>query len=98
MALDHAIDVNHDILAGLERTPQVKASGVDQCHTGLQAGSRLALLEGAFLPDDSMYLSGYECDPVIYADGFFDDVDYIGAFRSRNSAWVWGWTEFNQDW
>jgi hypothetical protein len=56
------------------------------------------MLDGAFLPADSMYLSGYECDPAIYADGFFDDVDYIGAFRSRNSAWVWGWTEFNKDW
>ena len=56
------------------------------------------MLEGAFLPADSMYLSGFECDPAVYADGFFDDVDYIGAFRDRASAWVWGWTEFTDRW
>ena len=32
-----------------------------------------------------------------YHDDFFEDVDYIGAFRSRDSAWIWGWTEF-YDW
>jgi hypothetical protein len=56
------------------------------------------MLDGAFLPEDSEYLSGYTCDPEIYADAFFDDVDYIGAFRSRSDAWTYGWTEFNQGW
>lgn len=56
------------------------------------------MLDGVFLPEGSPYLSGHMCDPAIYASDFFDDVDYVGAFRSRNSAWVWGWTEFNQNW
>jgi hypothetical protein len=54
-------------------------------------------LDGVFLPANSPYLSGYPLDETIYADDFFDNVDYIGAFRSRASAWIWGWTEFLQD-
>ena len=56
------------------------------------------MMDGAFLPEGSPYLSGHSCDPDVYASDFFDDVDYVGAFRSRDSAWVWGWTEFNQNW
>ena len=51
------------------------------------------MLDDVFLPEDSPYLSGYELDPDIY-DDFFDKVDYIGAFGSRESAWIWGWTDF----
>ena len=51
------------------------------------------MLDGIFLPEGSMYLKGYTLDPAVY-DDFFDDVDYIGAFRSRGSAWTQGWTEF----
>ena len=50
-----------------------------------------------FLPADSPYLGGYPLDDTIYADDFFENVDYIGAFRSRASAWIWGWTEFLQN-
>ncbi|MEE4218331.1 MAG: hypothetical protein V2I48_12030 [Xanthomonadales bacterium] len=56
------------------------------------------MMDGAFLPEGSIYLSGQPCDATTYASDFFDDVDYMGAFRSRDSAWVWGWTEFNQNW
>ena len=45
---------------------------------------------------DLSTLSGFELDPMVY-DDFFEDVDYIGAFRSRDSAWIWNWTEF-YDW
>ena len=55
------------------------------------------MMDGVFLPEGSPYLSGYPLDETIYADDFFDNVDYIGAFRSRASAWIWGWTEFLQD-
>jgi len=30
--------------------------------------------------------------PTDNADGFFDDVDYIGAVRDENDAWYEGWT------
>jgi hypothetical protein len=51
------------------------------------------MLEGVFPPEDADYLSGYHLDPMVY-DDFFEDVDYVGAFRSRDSAWIWNWTEF----
>ena len=51
------------------------------------------MLDGIFLPEGSMYLKGYTLDPAVY-DDFFDDTDYVGAFRSRGSAWTQGWTEF----
>ena len=51
---------------------------------------------GIFPPANATYLSGFELDPMVY-DDFFEDVDYIGAFRSRDSAWIWNWTEF-YDW
>lgn len=50
-------------------------------------------LDGVFPPANAAYLSGYELDPEVY-DDFFDKVDWIGAFRSRDSAWHYGWTEF----
>ena len=47
-----------------------------------------------FLPHDwAAYLSGYALDPARY-DDFFDDVNWTGAFRSKDSAWHYGWTEF----
>ena len=55
------------------------------------------MLNGVFLPAGSPYLSGYPLDDTLYADDFFEDVDHVGAFRSRASAWIWGWTEFLQD-
>lgn len=51
------------------------------------------MLDGIFPPEDADYLRGYPLDPMIYGE-FFDHVDYIGAFRSRESAWIWNWTEF----
>lgn len=54
------------------------------------------MLDGVFLPQGSPYAAGYDLDTMVY-DDFFDDVDYIGAFRSRSSAWIWNWTEF-YDW
>ncbi len=53
-------------------------------------------LDGVFPPANAAYLSGFELDPEVYGD-FFDHVDYIGALRSRESAWIWNWTEF-YDW
>ena len=50
-------------------------------------------LNGAFLPAGSPYLSGHPLDPEVYGE-FFDDTDYVGAFRSGESAWIMGWTEF----
>ena len=48
------------------------------------------MLDGVFLPQGSPYAVGYDLDTMVY-DDFFDDVDYIGAFRSRSSAWIWNW-------
>lgn len=53
-------------------------------------------LDGPFPPAAAPYLSGFELDPAVY-DDFFDKVDWIGAFRSRDSAWHYGWTEFLAD-
>lgn len=50
-------------------------------------------LVGPFPPDGAPYLNGFELDPEVY-DDFFDKVDWIGAFRSRDAAWHYGWTEF----
>ena len=50
-------------------------------------------LDGAYLPAGSPYLGGYTLDPEVYGE-FFDDVDYVGAFGSKESAWIMGWTEF----
>jgi hypothetical protein len=47
-----------------------------------------------FIPHDyADYLEDYPLDPDFY-DDFFEDVDWMGAFRSRDSAWHYGWTEF----
>ena len=54
------------------------------------------MLDGIFPPANAAYLSGFPLDPEMY-DDFFDDVDYIGAFRSRAAAWIWNWTEFLDD-
>ena len=51
------------------------------------------MFDGIFPPDNASYLSGFPLDTAVY-DDFFEDVDYIGAFRSRESAWIYGWTEF----
>lgn len=53
------------------------------------------MLTGPFLPEGSPYLSGQHCDMEnVYTDSFFDDTDYMGAFRSVDGAWHLGWTEF----
>jgi hypothetical protein len=53
-------------------------------------------LDGVFPPAGAAYLSGYPLDPEVY-DDFFEDVDWIGAFRSRDSAWHYNWAEFLGD-
>jgi hypothetical protein len=50
-------------------------------------------LDGIFPPPNAAYADGFPLDTAVY-DDFFEDVDYIGAFRSREAAWIWGWTEF----
>jgi hypothetical protein len=50
-------------------------------------------LDGVFPPANAGYLQGFNLDPAVYGD-FFDHVDWIGAFYSRDSAWIWNWTEF----
>ena len=54
------------------------------------------MLDGAFPPADAPYLQGFHLDPMVY-DDFFEDVDWIGAFRSRDSAWHYNWSEFVND-
>jgi hypothetical protein len=51
------------------------------------------LVDGVFPPADAGYTTGYPLDPTVF-DDFFEDVDYIGAFRSREQAWHYKWTEF----
>lgn len=51
------------------------------------------MLDGPFPPADATYLQGFPLDPMVY-DDFFEDVDWIGAFRSANSAWHYNWSEF----
>ena len=53
-------------------------------------------LDGVFPPANAAYLSGFRLDPEVY-DDFFEDVDWIGAFRSRDSAWHYNWSEFLDD-
>jgi hypothetical protein len=53
-------------------------------------------LDGVFPPEGAAYLSGFELDPAVYGD-FFEHTDYIGAFRSRDSAWHYNWSEFLGD-
>ena len=53
-------------------------------------------LDGVFPPAGANYVTGYPLDPTVY-DDFFDDVDYIGAFRSREAAWHYNWSEFLGD-
>jgi hypothetical protein len=53
------------------------------------------MLNGVFPPDGAIYLQGFPLDPMVY-DDFFEDVDWIGAFRSSNSAWHYNWSEFLQ--
>jgi hypothetical protein len=50
-------------------------------------------LSGYFPVAGSITLGGHELDPEIYGE-FFEDNDFAGAFRSRDSAWHWNWTEF----
>ena len=50
-------------------------------------------LDGMFPSDASPYTSGFPIDPTVFND-FFEDVDYIGAFRSEESAWHYNWSEF----
>ncbi len=50
-------------------------------------------LDGVFPPENASYTQGFYLDPEVYGE-FFDHVDYIGAFYSRDSAWIWNWTEF----
>jgi hypothetical protein len=54
------------------------------------------MLDGVFPPAGAGYLSGHPLDPMVYGD-FFEHVDYIGAFRSRDSAWHYNWSEFLDD-
>ncbi|NNK37424.1 MAG: hypothetical protein HKP03_03010 [Xanthomonadales bacterium] len=51
------------------------------------------MLEGFFPPMGADYLTGFPLNPMVF-DDFFEDVDHVGAFRSRSSAWIWNWTEF----
>jgi hypothetical protein len=53
-------------------------------------------LDGVFPPEGAAYLSGHPLDPEVY-DDFFENVDWIGAFRSRDSAWHYNWSEFLGD-
>jgi hypothetical protein len=80
------------------------AAGMGQCYLKM-GGQVMALeafrralrinpnLDGVFPPANAAYLSGYELDPEVY-DDFFDKVDWIGAFRSEDSAWHYNWSEF----
>jgi len=51
------------------------------------------ILYGYFPGPSPFYLQGYALDPVVH-DDFFQQVDWIGAFRKRDAAWIWNWTEF----
>jgi hypothetical protein len=86
------LDCNTNIVENDEDTPD-PWSVTDWFNA--QSGNAQAdvTMDGLFLPAGSMYLGGYALDPEVY-DDFFDDVDYIGAFRSRETAWIQGWTEF----
>ena len=48
-------------------------------------------LDGIFPPEELQ--SGFPLNMDYYFDDFFEDVDYVGAFRTRDSAWIWNWTE-----
>jgi len=89
------LSCNTDIVENDEDTPDPFSvitwfDGQDGNVRGVNPG-----LVGPFLPEGSEYLSGQHCDMEnIYTDAFFDNTDYIGAFRSADGAWHWGWTEF----
>ena len=48
-------------------------------------------LNGVVPPAGADYLSGHPLDPEVFGD-FFEDVDYVGAIRSADSAWHYNWT------
>ena len=53
-------------------------------------------LDGLFPPEGAIYTTGFELDPLVYGE-FFEHVDFIGAFRSRETAWHYNWSEFLED-
>jgi hypothetical protein len=53
-----------------------------------------SMLDGIFPAGNADYLSGFPLDRTYYNASFFEQVDYIGAFRSKASAWIWNWTDF----
>lgn len=53
-------------------------------------------LDGIYPPPGAAYASGFPLDPSVY-DDFFEDVDFIGAFRSEEDSWTDNWTEFVED-
>ena len=50
-------------------------------------------LSGFFPMAGSIALGDFELDPSNYGE-FFEDAGFAGVFRSRDSAWHYGWTEF----
>ncbi len=50
-------------------------------------------LNGVYPPAGASYLSGFDLDPAVFGD-FFEDVDWIGAVRSEDSAWHYNWSIF----
>jgi hypothetical protein len=53
-----------------------------------------SMLDGIFPADNVDYLGGSPLARTCYVASFFEQVDYIGAFRSEASARIWNWTDF----
>jgi hypothetical protein len=54
------------------------------------------MLSGIYPPANANYLSGFDLDPMVFGE-FFEDVDWIGAVRSPDSAWHYNWSIFVDD-
>ena len=54
------------------------------------------MLTGVIPPAGANYLSGFDIDPMVFGE-FFEKVDWIGAVKSRDSAWYYNWSIFVED-
>jgi hypothetical protein len=91
------LDCDTDIVEDDEDTPDPwSVTDWFDSQGGNSRGDSLGL-DSIFPPEGAEWASGYELNMEYYHDDFFEDVDFVGAFRSRDSAWIWNWTEF-YDW
>lgn len=69
--------------------PWTVSSWFDAAGTNMEMNPNLQNL--VFPPANATYTSGFSPDPELFPTGFFQNLDYIGAF-GQGPAWTAGWT------